>query len=121
QARRVGIDMLSDGEMRRGSWATDMAEAVDGFVPQRVELEWKGPGGGREGSTLRAAGATLKKTRKLNAHELPFLKKHAPGPFKVTVPAPSNFLLASYKAGVTDRRSEEHTSELQSRVDLVCR
>ena len=63
QQRRVGIDILSDGEMRRGSWATDMAEAVDGFVPQRVELEWKGPGGGREGSTLRAAGATLKKTR----------------------------------------------------------
>src|SRR5438046_10252587 len=73
--RRVGIDILSDGEMRRGSWATGMAEAVEGFVAQRVELEWKGPGGGREGSTLLAAGAKLKKTCKLTAHELPFLKK----------------------------------------------
>src|SRR5881409_4345075 len=58
--RRVGIDILSDGEMRRESWATDMAEAVEGFVPQRVELEWKGPAGAREGSTLLAAGARLK-------------------------------------------------------------
>ena len=119
QQRRVGIDILSDGEMRRGSWATDMAEAVDGFVPQRVELEWKGPGGGREGSTLRAAGATLKKTRKLNAHELPFLKKHAPGPFKVTVPAPSNFLLASYKAGVTDRFYPTHADFLRDLVEII--
>ena len=46
--RQVGIGILSDGEMRRGSWLTDMADAVEGFVPQRVELEWKGPGGARE-------------------------------------------------------------------------
>src|SRR5260370_905082 len=88
---QIGIDILSDGEMRRGSWLTDMADAVEGFVPQRVELEWKGPGGGREGSTALAAGAKLQKLQKLTAHELPFLKKNSPGPFKVTVPSPSNF------------------------------
>ena len=117
--RRVGIDILSDGEMRRGSWATGMAEAVEGFVAQRVELEWKGPGGGREGSTLLAAGAKLKKTCKLTAHELPFLKKHAPGAFKVTVPAPSNFVLASYKAGVTDRFYPTHGDFLCDLADII--
>src|SRR6266850_4045721 len=86
--RQVGIDIVSDGELRRGSWLTDMADAVEGFVPQRVELEWKGPGGALEGSTALAAGAKLRKLQKLNAHELPFLKKNSPGPFKVTVPAP---------------------------------
>src|SRR5881397_937797 len=101
--QRIGIDIISDGEMRRGSWLTDMAEAVDGFVPQRVELEWKGPGGGREGSTAVAAGARLKKRRHLTGHELPFLKKEARGAFKVTVPAPSNFVVASFKEGVTDK------------------
>jgi len=117
--RRVGIDILSDGEMRRGSWATGMAEAVEGFVAQRVELEWKGPGGGREGSTLLAAGAKLKKTCKLTAHELPFLKKHAPGAFKVTVPAPSNFVLASYRAGVTDRFYRTHGDFLCNLADII--
>src|SRR5437660_5093980 len=99
QQRRAGLDVFSDGEMRRGSWLTDMADAVEGFVPQRVELEWKGPGGAREGSTALAAGAKLRKVRKLTGHEMPFIKKAAPGAFKITVPAPSNFLVASYKAG----------------------
>src|SRR5881296_1919704 len=117
--RQIGIDILTDGEMRRGSWLTDMADAVEGFVPQRVELEWKGPGGRREGSTALAAGAKLKKARRLTAHELPFLKKHAPGPFKVTVPAPSNFVLASYKAGVTDRSYRTHDDFLRDLIEIV--
>lgn len=101
--RQIGIDVLTDGEMRRGSWLTDMADAVDGFVPQRVEMEWKGPGGGREGSTAVAVGARLKKRRRLTEYELPFLKERSSGPYKVTVPAPSNFLAASYKEGITDQ------------------
>lgn len=60
--RSIGLDVLSDGEMRRGSWLTDMADAVEGFVPEKVTLEWKGPGGGAEGSTAQAAGAKLKKS-----------------------------------------------------------
>src|SRR5437764_9901370 len=92
--RQIGIDVVSDGEMRRGSWLTDMADAVEGFVPHRVVLEWKGPGAAREGSTALAAGAKLKKLQKLTAHELPFIKKNSPGTFKVTVPAPSNFVVA---------------------------
>src|SRR5438552_2637775 len=63
--REIGIEVVTDGEMRRGSWLTDMADAVDGFVPHRVVLEWKGPGGGPEGSTALVAGAKLKKVRKL--------------------------------------------------------
>src|SRR2546422_7231920 len=90
---QIGIDIFSDGEMRRGSWLTDMADAVEGFVPQRVELEWKGPGGGREGSSALTAGAKLRKARHLTEHEFPFLKKSAKAPFKITVPAPSNYLV----------------------------
>src|SRR5215469_13831040 len=100
--RPIGLDILTDGEMRRDSWLTDMADAVEGFVRERVMLEWKGPGGGAEASTADAVGGKLRKARKLSAHELPFLKKLAQ-PFKVTLPAPSNFIVASYKQGVTDR------------------
>jgi 5-methyltetrahydropteroyltriglutamate--homocysteine methyltransferase len=117
--RQIGIDILSDGEMRRGSWLTDMAEAVQGFVPQRVVLDWKGPGGGPEGSTALAAGARLKKTRKLTTFEVPFAKRHAQGPFKVTVPAPSNFLVASYKAGVTDQFYPTYDDFLNDLVEII--
>src|ERR1700736_5370621 len=54
--REIGLDVLSDGEMRRGSWLTDMADAVDGFTEDRVLLEWKGPGGAAGATTPRGAG-----------------------------------------------------------------
>ena len=117
--RELGLGIFTDGEMRRGSWLTDMADAVEGFVPQKVELEWKGPGGGREGSTALAAGAKLRKVRKLTGHEMPFIKKAAPGAFKITVPAPSNFLVASYKAGITDTFYPTYGEFLEDLVEII--
>lgn len=117
--RQLGLDVVTDGEMRRGSWLTDMADAVDGFVSERVALEWKGPGGGVEGSTAHAAGAKLRKLRKMTGHEVPFLKKSAHAPFKVTLPAPSNFMLASYKTGITDKFYPTHADLLKDLVEIV--
>src|SRR6266851_57326 len=117
--RQLGLDVLSDGEMRRSSWLTDMADAVDGFVSERVALEWKGPGGGVEGSTANAVGAKLRKVCKITGHEAPFLKKFAQGPFKVTLPAPSNFMLASYKAGIKEKFYPTHADLLKDLAAIV--
>jgi len=116
--REIGLDVLSDGEMRRGSWLTDMAEAVDGFVQDRVMLEWKGPGGQVEASAARVAGGKLRKARQLTAHELPFLKQNARGPFKITLPAPSNFMLF-YKSGVTDKVYANRAALLEDVVQII--
>ncbi len=116
---QLGLEVVTDGELRRGSWLTDMADAVDGFVPERVPLEWKGPGGGVEGSTAHAAGAKLRKVRKMTGHEVPFLKKNARTPFKITLPAPSNFMLASYKAGITEKFYPTHADLLKDLVEIV--
>ena len=51
------------------------------------------PGGGLEQSTAQTVGEKLRKIRKLTARELPFLKRQAPIPCKITLPAPSNFLV----------------------------
>jgi 5-methyltetrahydropteroyltriglutamate--homocysteine methyltransferase len=67
--RDVGLGIFTDGAYRRGSWLTHLAEAVEGFVPDRVLLEWHGPGGGTEASTARVVGAPLRQTRRLTAHE----------------------------------------------------
>ena len=117
--RQLGLDVVTDGEMRRGSWLTDMADAVDGFVSERVALEWKGPGGGVEGSTAHAAGAKLRKLRKMTGHEVPFLQKNANAPFKVTLPAPSNFMQISYKTGITDKFYPTHADLLKDLVEIV--
>ena len=101
--RDVGLGIFTDGEYRRGSWLTDLADAVDGFVPDRVLLEWHGPGGGTEASTARVVGGPLHQKQRLTAHEVAFLKAHTPEPIKMTVPCPSNYVIASYKPGVTER------------------
>jgi 5-methyltetrahydropteroyltriglutamate--homocysteine methyltransferase len=101
--RAAGIDIYTDGELRRRAWMSDLAEAVEGFTPGHVELEWRGPGGGVEHSQAQVAGERLRQMRRLTAHEVDFLKQHAPGPIKMTVPAPSTFLHAGFQPGVTDR------------------
>ncbi len=101
--RQVGLDVFTDGEFRRGSWLTSMAEAVEGFVSDRIVIEWHGPGGGAEASTAQVVGGRLQRKRRLTEHEVAFLKTHSHGPFKITIPTPSSFLLVSYKPGLTDR------------------
>ena len=101
--REVGLDIFMDGELRRRSWLSDMAEAVEGFVGHRSVLHWRGPGGGPEHTTARMVGGKLRPLRHLTEHELPFLQQHAPGPIKMTIPAPSNFMVVGYKVGVSDR------------------
>jgi 5-methyltetrahydropteroyltriglutamate--homocysteine methyltransferase len=116
--RLMGLDIVSDGEMRRGSWLTDMADAVEGFVPDKVMLHWKGPGGGVEGSTANAVGAKLRKVRKMNSAEVPFLKENAAAPYKVTIPAPSGFMIASYKS-VTEPFYPTRDDLLRDLVEIV--
>jgi 5-methyltetrahydropteroyltriglutamate--homocysteine methyltransferase len=101
--QQTRIDVYTDGELRRRAWMTDLADAVEGFTPAHISLEWHGPGGGSESSYGQIAGARLRRTRRLTEHETSFLKEHAPGPIKMTVPAPSNFLNIGYQAGVTDK------------------
>ena len=117
--RKVGMPIFTDGELRRGSWLTDMADAVEGFVQDKVMLEWKGPGGGVEGSTAQVVGGKLRKIRKMTAHELPLLKKSVPGPFKITLPSPSNFMVASYKHGITDRFYPSYDDLLRELVEFT--
>jgi 5-methyltetrahydropteroyltriglutamate--homocysteine methyltransferase len=117
--REIGLDILSDGEMRRGSWLTDMAEAVEGFVRQKVMLDWKGPGGGHEASSANAVGAKLHKARKLTGLEVPLMQSLAPGDFKVTLPAPSNFMVSSYKPGITEEFYPTHSDLLADLVGIV--
>ena len=117
--RETGIDIYTDGEMRRSSWLGGMAEAVDGFVPESVTLDWKGPGAKREASAAQVAGGKLHKRRKLTGHELPLLKTSGERPFKITVPAASNFMVSSYKEGVTDKFYPRREDLLADIVNII--
>ena len=117
--QEVGLEIFTDGEFRRGSWITDMADAVEGFVPQSRIVEWRGPGGGAEPSTSSIVGGRLQPRRRLTGAQVAFLKEHAPGPIKMTLPAPSNFWVVSWKAGVSDRAYGSRSEMLQDVVRII--
>ncbi|MCI0859519.1 MAG: hypothetical protein J4N81_12355, partial [Chloroflexi bacterium] len=104
--RSAGVDIFTDGEFRRTGFQNDMVEAVEGFVaterPAVVRI-WQGPGGEpQEQGTRQVVGAKLRRVRRLTEHQTNFLKEHAPGPVKMTVPSPSQFPAISYQTGVTE-------------------
>src|SRR3954470_7908441 len=45
--RQVGLDVLTDGESRRSSWAGGFPEAVDGYVSSEppIPFQWRMPDG----------------------------------------------------------------------------
>src|SRR5205807_863134 len=55
-----------------------------------------------ESSSAQVVGGPLRQVRRLTEHEVAFLRDHAPGSYKITMPSPSVFMLMSYKQGVTD-------------------
>jgi 5-methyltetrahydropteroyltriglutamate--homocysteine methyltransferase len=132
--RQVGMEVFTDGEYRRGGWSTDFADAVDGFVPGTppVVMSWhdsaatpasqEQPGAAGTGTATpagRVIGHRLRARRRLTAHEVEFLKEHAPGSIKMTMPAPSYVVTRGYKPGVTDQVYADRSEVLRDVAAIV--
>jgi 5-methyltetrahydropteroyltriglutamate--homocysteine methyltransferase len=105
--REVGIDVFSDGEFRRTAWASDFPESVDGYVAGAPAVTVFNTSQGnmpRQPGTSggRVIGQKLRQKRRLTEGETAFLRQHAPGPFKMTMPASSYVLARGYRPDVTD-------------------
>src|SRR5437868_8162576 len=74
------------------------------------------------GLAVREVAGGYKMATKAEHHEAvrSFVKSLKP-PLKLSLAALETLAVIAYKQPVTTPRSEEHTSELQSRFDLVCR
>lgn len=115
--RQAGIDVYTDGEYRRSSFLTVLTESVQGFGGGAAPREWRGPGG--EVNVVSSGAVVtgkLRKTGRLTGDQVQFLKQHSPGPFKITLPTPAQFMFFSYMPGVTDRF---YPSRSELRDDLV--
>ena len=105
--RSAGMQVFTDGELRRSGFQNDLIESVEGFVDTEtpaVVRVWQGPGGEPvEQGTRQVVGGKLRKTRSLIEHQRSFLQAHAPGPVKITLPSPSQYPAISFQPGLTDR------------------
>lgn len=101
----IGVEVYTDGEMRRDAWQTNVAHAVDGFDPKYPILELPAPDGTvtkLEMHTQIINGKIRRKGRIAQA-DAAFLKQHSPGPFKITMPSPNYVSRMGHRAGITDK------------------
>jgi 5-methyltetrahydropteroyltriglutamate--homocysteine methyltransferase len=129
--RQVGVDVYTDGEYRRASWLGAFAESVEGFIENpdaTLVRRWQGPYGeladatsDASGVSNRVVGAKLRQVRRLTAHESGFLKQHAPGPFKITMPGATTRAETWYKPGLTDQFYPTRADLVQDLVGILRR
>lgn len=106
--KELGLEIFTDGELRRTNFMSDITDAVEGFdLGDAVQRSWNGdakaaPQPAAVSSITGIVTSTLRQKQPFTGRELPFLREHAPGPIKMTLPSATQFPAISFKYGVTD-------------------
>ena len=102
--KRCGIHVFVDGEFRRTGFMTNLADSVDGFENSALKSQvWRGTATDQPPSpNIRVVSGTLRPKKRLCGTDAEFLRAHSPGPYKITLPSPSNFGILSWRPGVSD-------------------
>jgi 5-methyltetrahydropteroyltriglutamate--homocysteine methyltransferase len=109
-----GISIYTDGEYRRTGWSGALREVAEGLVrdtqpaTRRLLGTWQGPHADLANagtSTLSgvAVAERLRLKRRMTGLDAAFLRQHAPGPWKITMPGPYSVGGQLYKPGITDQ------------------
>jgi 5-methyltetrahydropteroyltriglutamate--homocysteine methyltransferase len=115
QQLATGIGIFTDGEFRRSSFLADFTSAVDGFESVQPEAATDLFGSAPRASLV--VGRRLAPKRRLAEVEAAYLERHAPGPFKIALPTPFQFM--NYVRGVTDRAYATPLDLLQDLARIV--
>jgi len=108
--RNAGIQIYSDGEFRRAFWLSAISDKFfHGFEDRGIDyaryptLVGKSIADREEFvPQVPVVVDKLKAKGRITGDEIQFLKKHSPGPFKITMPSATQFPAISFKYGVTD-------------------
>lgn len=118
--QELGLDVFTDGELRRRNFMSDLIDAVEGFdTGDAVARSWQGSTGVAVSSVTGIVTAKLRQVRRMTAHELGFLKAHSPGAIKVTLPTANQFPAIAFKRGITDKVYRDHSALLWDIVPVV--
>src|SRR3954452_22093150 len=108
--KEIGFEIFTDGELRRTNFMSDFTDAVEGFdFDEVVQRAWKDDpykAEQRAATVSTVSGivaAPLRQRQPLTGRELLFLRDHAPGPIKITLPSATQFPAISFKYGITDK------------------
>jgi 5-methyltetrahydropteroyltriglutamate--homocysteine methyltransferase len=109
---RAGIDIITDGEIRRESYSNRFATALDGFDVER-------PGvirdrAGRETVVPRVVGR-IRRKHPVELRDMQFLRRHTDRPAKITLPGP--FTLSQQAQNEFYRDAEEMAMDFAAAVN----
>jgi 5-methyltetrahydropteroyltriglutamate--homocysteine methyltransferase len=129
--KQVGLGIFTEGEYRRAGWSSGLREALEGLEPataptaSRVLREWQGPHGELANASMRSgsgnvmgaalAAGRVKQVRRIAGEEAAFLKEHAPGPWKITMPGALSVGSQLWRPGVTD----QHYTSKREFIDQI--
>ena len=116
----VGIDAVTDGEMRRDLFLSQLAQSTSGFekLPP-TKYVWYHMDGTEDVATL-TYGLTgrLRRKRSLSSEELSYLRGRTERPIKVTVPSPTMFVFY-WVPGISDAAYPSITEFLDDVTDIL--
>ena len=121
--REIGFHVFTDGEFRRTNFMSDFTDAVEGFnFGDAVARRWSEDAGKTRQSVSSINGvvtAPLRQRQPLTGHELPFMREHAHGPIKITLPSATQFPAISFKYGITDAAYPDPYALLQAVTEIM--
>ena len=114
------IDVYVDGEFRRTGFMTNFTDSVHGFESAVASAQsWRGDKGNRPSPNIRIVKDKLRFKNRMCAKDATFLKRHAPGPFKITLPSPSNFAMLCWQAGVSAQAYPSRSEFIADMAGLI--
>jgi 5-methyltetrahydropteroyltriglutamate--homocysteine methyltransferase len=127
-----GVDVVTDGEMRRFLFMGPITETVEGIEPIENEesMPWNGPEGETQWTSPAVVTSKLRKVRSMVTEEYSYARARARIPLKVTVPSPLvlyGFWSPRHSTGAYEDAfamfadaAEVGRSEIQELVSLGC-
>ena len=90
---QAGVSVLTDGEMRRSVFASQLVQATEGFEPvEGNTVDWFTLEGKKETSPVTVALVRpIRRRRHLSTEEFAYLRGRTDRPIKVTIPSPTMY------------------------------
>jgi 5-methyltetrahydropteroyltriglutamate--homocysteine methyltransferase len=118
--KELGLDIFTDGELRRRNFMSDFIDAVDGFdTGDAVARSWQGTAGVAVSSVTGVVTSKVRPRGRMTAHELAFLRTQRPGAIKITLPTANQFPAIAFKRGITDKVYRNHSALLWDIVPVI--
>lgn len=116
----AGVDVVTDGEMRRNVFASQLAQSVEGFdVVEGSTVDWFTMEGKQETSpvTVGLVGK-MKRRRHLSSEEFVYLRARTRRPTKMTIPSPTMYAYY-WVPGVSDAAYPSPDAYLADVTDIL--